>query len=106
MTPTDHHQWEPDLEALDQDDPFEIDDRNRPHLSKRSPFTEEDIYDVFFGQPIFTDAKPPAIWLMIGPVPGDFLVVPLTSAASPTQLRPFGVYRAGKWHREVYEANE
>lgn len=43
---------------------------------------------------------------MIGPVPGDVLVVPLVRARSPKQLRPIGVYRADRRHREVYEANE
>lgn len=99
------NRWVPDLEALDQDDPFEIDDANRPHLSKRAPYDVDDVYDLFFGEPVFTNAKPPAVWLMIGPVPGDFIVVPLTRARSAHQLRPIGIYRAGKWHREAWEAN-
>lgn len=104
VSPT--HGWLPDLGALDQDDPFELDDVNLAHLARHAPYTVEDVLDVFFGAPIFTDAEPPAVWLMIGPVPGDFLVVPLTMARAATQLRPIGVYRASRRHREVYEANE
>lgn len=92
-----------DLDLLDYDDPFEIDDANRPHLAKHHPFTEEDVFDVFFGDPVFAPAEPPAELLMIGPVPGEILVVPLVPAASPTQVRPIGVYRASPKHLEVYE---
>lgn len=103
---TDPQGWTPDLDVLDQDDPFEIDDANLAHLAKHAPYTVEDVFDAFFGAPVFTDAKPPAVWLMIGPVPGDMLVVPLVRARSRRQLRPIGVYRAARRHREVYEADE
>jgi len=103
---TKSNDWTPNLDALDQDDPFELDDANLAHLAKHAPYTVDDVFDVFVGAPIFTDAKPPAVWLMIGPVPGDVLVVPLVRARSPKQLRPIGVYRADRRHREVYEANE
>jgi hypothetical protein len=34
-----------DPELLDPDDPFEIDDGNRPHLAKHSPHTDADLMD-------------------------------------------------------------
>jgi hypothetical protein len=70
-----------DPEALDPDNPFEIDAQNRPHLAKHDHLTEEDVFDVYFGDPVFAPARPPAQWLMIGPVPGDMLTVPLAAAA-------------------------
>lgn len=99
--------WTLDLEALDQNDPFEIDADNRPHLAKRLPYTEDDAYDVFFGDPIFVDAPhEPALWLMIGPVPGDMLIIPLAPAKRDDQVRPIGIYRAGRKHQELYESND
>jgi hypothetical protein len=34
-----------DLEALDPDDPFELDSGNLPHLTKHAPLTAEDALD-------------------------------------------------------------
>ena len=46
-----------DLEALDPDDPFELDDGNLPHLAKHAPFTAEDAVDAWtFGDPLFYPA--------------------------------------------------
>jgi hypothetical protein len=36
-----------DLEALDPDDPFELDDGNIPHLAKHAPFTADDALDAW-----------------------------------------------------------
>ncbi len=46
-----------DIDALDPDDPFEIDDDNLPHLAKQAPFTAEDALDAWaFGDPLFYPA--------------------------------------------------
>ena len=36
-----------DLDALDPDDPFELDSGNLPHLAKHAPFTAEDALDAW-----------------------------------------------------------
>jgi hypothetical protein len=74
-----------DLEALDPDDPFELDDGNLPHLAKHAPFTAEDALDAWtFGDPLFYAAADdgPADWLMVARVPGAIVLVPLAPARS------------------------
>jgi hypothetical protein len=53
------------LEAIDWEDPFEIDAGNTPHLAKHAPFTAEDLADVLAGEPLFFPAQEggPADWL-------------------------------------------
>lgn len=99
-------QPEIDFDAIDPDDPFEIDDRNRAHLAKHPPFTEEDVYDAFFSDPIFVQAEPPAHWLMIANIPGDIVVVPVMPAASRHQMRPLGIYRGSSRHRGILREQE
>jgi len=96
--------WDFDPETLDLDDPFEIDDRNRPHLAKHPPYTEEDLLDAIFGAPVFVRAShEPAHLLMIAPIPGDMVVVPIMPARSPRQIRPLGIYRASRKHEIAYD---
>ena len=46
-----------DIDALDPDDPFEIDDDDLPHLAKQAPFTAEDALDAWaFGDSLFYPA--------------------------------------------------
>ena len=54
-----------DLELLDEDDPFEIDDQ-AAHLFKHPHRSLDDIRDVWVSDPVFYPAKPPAHWLMVG----------------------------------------
>lgn len=92
-----------DPDQLDQDDPFEIDHGNDHHLAKHAPFTAEDLYDAFMDHPVFVDAPhEPAHLLMIAEIPGDMVVVPVMPAREPTQVRPIGIWRAGRKHREVF----
>jgi hypothetical protein len=104
-----------DINLLDPDDPFEIDDGNRPHLYKHLPVVAgkpitvgvEDLYDVYtFGNPLFYPAREDgaADWLMIGKVPGLILVVPLAppSTFNPAQCRPIGLYTATDRERRRY----
>jgi hypothetical protein len=89
-----------DIDALDLQDPFEIDSQNIPHLAKHPPFTAEDLYDILGSDPIFFEADDSgdADWLMVGEVPGHDtpLVVPLSKPHGPnlTQCRPIGIYEA------------
>lgn len=84
-----------DLEALDDDNPFEI-DRQAAHLFKHPHLGIEDILDVWRSDPLFYPAKPPAHWLMVGEVAGRVLVVPLAPSDSkdPSHCRPIGCYLA------------
>ena len=84
-----------DLDLLDDEDPFEIDDQ-AAHLFKHPRLGVEDIYEVWQSDPLFYPAKPPAHWLMVAEVAGDVLVVPLAPPDSddPTKCRPIGCYVA------------
>ncbi len=105
-----------DLRLLDADDPFEIDDGNRPHLFKHLPMDRrgrlvavgpEDILDVYLdGDPSFFEANEagPADWLMIGIVPGLTICVPLAppNSGDARRCRPIGVYRTSEADRIRY----
>jgi hypothetical protein len=86
-----------DLDLLDEDDPFEIDEQ-AIHLFKHASLGIDDIYDVWRSDPLFYPAKPPAHWLMVSEVAGRVLVVPLapTDSDDPTQCRPIGCYDAAE----------
>lgn len=88
-----------DLDLLDDDDPFEIDDDNRPHLFKHSHYGEDDLLDMWIADPLFFPAKVggEADWLMVAEVPGEPpLVVPMAASRSgdPRKIRPIGIYTA------------
>ena len=84
-----------DLDQLDDDDPFEIDDQ-AAHLFKHASLGVADIYDVWRSAPLFYPARPPAHWLMVGEVGGRVLVVPLAPPDEETtrKCRPIGCYEA------------
>jgi hypothetical protein len=84
-----------DLDLLDDEDPFEIDDQ-AAHLFKHPRLGIEDVYEVWRSDPLFYPAKPPAHWLMVAEVAGSVLVVPLAPPDSqdPTTCRPIGCYVA------------
>jgi hypothetical protein len=84
-----------DVDLLDDQDPFEIDDQ-AAHLFKHPRLGVEDIYEVWQCDPLFYPAKPPAHWLMVAEVAGVVLVVPLAPPDSehPNKCRPIGCYVA------------
>jgi hypothetical protein len=97
-----------DLEALDPDDPFELDSGNLPHLTKHAPLTAEDALDAWsYGDPLFYPAaeEGPADWLMVARIPGTIVVVPLAPPRSgdPRQCRPIGIYEPSPSLVERYE---
>lgn len=53
-----------DLDRLDDEDPFEIDDQ-AAHLFKHPRLGIEDVYEVWQSEPLFYPATPPAHWLMV-----------------------------------------
>ena len=84
-----------DLDLLDDEDPFEIDDQ-AAHLFKHPERGIPDIYEVWQSEPLFYPARPPAHWLMVAEVAGDVLVVPLAPPVSSdsAKCRPIGCYQA------------
>jgi hypothetical protein len=71
-----------DVEALDETDPFEVDDQ-LIHLYKHQGMDLCDVYEVWTDDPLFYPGREDraADWLMVGQVPGDILLVPLTVSA-------------------------
>jgi len=97
-----------DLEALDPDDPFELDSGNLPHLAKHAPFTACAALDAWtYSDPLFYPAaeEGPADWLMVARVPGAIVVVPLAPSRSgdPRQCRPIGIYEPRRNLAERYQ---
>ena len=107
--------FDPDL--LDPENPFEIDDGNRPHLYKHLPDVDNryvavgvgDILDAYiYGEPLFDPAREdgPADWIMIGEAPGIVIAVPLAppDSGDGRECRPIGLYAASpdekRRHRE------
>ena len=85
-----------DLDALDPDDPFELDSGNIPHLAKHAPFTAEDVLDAWaFGDPLFYPAADDghADWLMLARLPEAIVLVPLAPSRSNDlrKCRPTGI---------------
>jgi hypothetical protein len=102
--------------TLDDEDPFEIDDVNRPHLYKHlvsdtghpTAVGIADIYDIYYNDdPVFfvAEKEGDATWLMIGEVPGLRLLTPLADAESGdvTKCRPIGLYVPSLQQRARYE---
>ena len=97
-----------DLDALDPDDPFELDDGNIPHLAKHAPFTADDALDAWtFGPPLFYAAADdgPADWLMVARIPGAIVLVPLAPSRNgdPRRCRPIGIYEPSRALTRRYE---
>ncbi|HEY2668675.1 MAG TPA: hypothetical protein VGK51_17730 [Actinomycetota bacterium] len=90
-----------DPALLDPENPFEIDDGNRPHLAKHAPFTETDLFDAWTDPgAVFLPAAAdgPADWLLVASIPGDMVQVPLapSSSSDSSKCRPIGLYRASR----------
>jgi hypothetical protein len=95
-----------DIEALDEVDPFEVDDQ-LIHLYKHEGMDLCDVYEVWMDEPLFYPGREdgPADWLMVGQVPGDILLVPLMPGSRPTKARPIGIYQAGGKLDRQYRAD-
>ena len=103
----DRVRFDPDL--LDEHQPFEIDDDNRPHLAKHFPYTAEDLADAWNDpKALFVPAAldGPADWLLVARLPGgDLIEVPVTTARSGewSRCRPIGIFQAGTRTTGSYE---
>jgi hypothetical protein len=106
-----------DIHRLDPEDPFEIDDDNRPHLYKHLHWSDGryigldigDLYDVYFSDPIFLElVEGPADWKMVGGMTSLILTVPLAPPRSgdPTKCRPIGLYPAAMYERKLLEGGD
>jgi hypothetical protein len=109
-----------ELNLLNDENPFEIDDSNRLHLHKHLPEDDkgrfvvvgpEDILDAYlYGDPRFYEAKEggAADWLMIGSVPGLVILVPLAPPKSGdvSSCRPIGIYKPSMEERNRYLRGE
>lgn len=96
-----------DLDLLDDEDPFELDQDNLPHLFAHGTYGVGDLYDVWWSDPRFFPAanEGAADWLMVAEVPGgDILLVPLAKPRSgdTSKARPIGIYEAGQRLKERY----
>ena len=98
-----------DPSLLDPESPFEIDERNRPHLAKHAPYTEAHLLDAWADPgAIFLPAAAdgPADWLLVASIPGDAIQASLAppDSGDPATCRPIGLYRAtqeqGRRYRE------
>lgn len=98
-----------DPEFLDEDDPFELDDDNRPHLGKHYPYTADDL-DEAWRDPdrvfVASTADGPADWLLVAHLPGRR--VPQIPLAPPRSgdwrtCRPVGIYQANAALTRYYE---
>ena len=58
-----------DIDALDDDKPFEVDGQVA-HLFKHPHLGLEDVEEVWASDPLFYPATPPAHWLMVAEVKG------------------------------------
>ncbi len=92
-----------DLDQLDEEDPFEVDDQ-AAHLFKHPHLGLADVWEVWASDPLFYPAKPPAHWLMVAEVAGTVLLVPLAPSRSgdPRKCRPIGCYEAAHYLARQY----
>lgn len=109
-----------DVDLLDPENPFEIDDGNRVHLYKHLPEDDkgrpvavgpEDLLDAYiYGDPAFYEADPTgsADWLMIGQVPGLVICVPIAppNSGDVRFCRPIGIYKPSVEDRNRYLRGE
>jgi hypothetical protein len=109
-----------DIDALDSDDPFEVDESNGPHLAKHL-FTDDgrpvvvtinDVRDHCAGgaaQIYEADPKRgPAHWLMVCRIESVVVTVPLvpSNSGDPTKCRPIGLFETTGDDRAAYLEDE
>lgn len=106
-----------DIDLLDPDDPFEVDEHNWPHLYKHAFAKPDgrvltvDLADVLdryvWNAVVFYPADPAAgdaHWLMVTDVEGIVVTVPIAPArdGDPKKCRPIGLYEAAASEQDSY----
>jgi hypothetical protein len=94
-----------DIDALDDEDPFEIDDRNAPHLAKYEGCDSELLYSMWAEDPQFHEAKHlPAHWYMVASVAGTVYCATLMPSqySGHGKCRPIGLMEAPLWLRDAW----
>jgi hypothetical protein len=108
------------LDALDPDDPFEVDELNSPHLAKHLLMSDgrpvivtiSDVRDHYAGGAVQVyEADPdrgPAHWLIVCRIDGVVVTVPILPAKSgdPTKCRPIGLFETTGEDRLAYLEDE
>ena len=90
-----------DLSKLDDDDPFEVDADNRPHLFPN-------VLDLYiWNEALYYPAdlaKGDAHWLLVGEIEGVVITVPLAlpKSGDPAKCRPIGIYPAAADEKDRY----
>jgi hypothetical protein len=100
--------WRFDPELLDDDDPFEIDDDNRPHLAKHYPYSPDDLLHAWADPNrlfVAATAEGPADWLLVARVGTRLVQVPLAVPRDQgwRRCRPIGIYLASAALVALYE---
>ncbi len=93
------------VDDLDPRDPFQIDERNAPHLAKHEGCDPELLYSMWVSEcRFFPAAHGPADWFMVADVGGEFFVAALmrSAVASDGKCRPVGLRRAPLWLVDAY----
>jgi hypothetical protein len=86
-----------DIDALDDEDPFEVDQGNAPHLAKHAGCDPELLYSMWAEDPQFHEAKyRPAHWYMVARVAGTVYCATLMPSqySGPDKCRPIGLMEA------------
>jgi len=106
-----------DPSKLDDDDPFEVDADNWPHLYKHTfvrpdgrPVRIElpDVLDLYiWNEALYYPAdlaKGDAHWLLVGEIEGVMITVPLAlpKSGDPAKCRPIGIYPAAADEKDRY----
>ena len=108
------------VDLLDSDEPFEIDQDNAPHLAKHLLMVDgksvrvsiDDVSELFtWGAVRFYEGDPargPAHWLIVCRIEDVVVTVPIVPAANgdPSKCRPIGLFETTGKDRDAYLKDE
>lgn len=109
-----------DVDLLDADDPFEVDQDNAPHLAKHLVMVDgrpvrvsiDDVRALFaWGAVRFYESdqsRGPAHWLIVCRIEDAVITVPIVPAANgdPSKCRPIGLFETTGEDRDAYLKDE
>lgn len=94
-----------DINALDPEQPFELDHVNSPHLAKHPGCDPELLYSIWASERRFYPAAHgPADWFLVAETGGIVYLATLMKAehAGPDKCRPIGLMKAPNWIADLY----